>query len=136
MVPNSKREEDFSRGCGAPHFIAYARKTHFDVEYSFLDIKTGCRDAGRDLALIKRQRPNLLGISVFLVLPGTYLFDSASAFDLKYDADNDMNVLSSFSFSEEDLNSMRDLFSSYVKSGSRFHHGDKKKEDGNASRGG
>ena len=59
------------------------------------------------------------------VFPGTCFFDNASSFDLKYDADNGMNVLSSFSFSEDDLNSMRDLLSSYIKSGSRFCRVDK-----------
>ncbi len=58
------------------------------------------------------------------VFPGTLFFDNASRFDLKYDLSDGLKALSCFSYSNDDLNSMRELFEQYAASSKRFVRGD------------
>jgi radical SAM superfamily enzyme YgiQ (UPF0313 family) len=58
------------------------------------------------------------------VFPGTHFFDHAADYDLTYDPAGDMKALSCFSYTQQDLDAMRELLFDYIKSGAPFVHGD------------
>lgn len=58
------------------------------------------------------------------VFPGTFFFDNASAFELRYDPADGMKAHSCFSFTENDMDTMREIFDSYIQTGCRFVRGD------------
>lgn len=58
------------------------------------------------------------------VFPGTHFFDRAADYTLTYDPAGGMKALSCFSYTEQDLDAMRELLFDYIKSGAPFVHGD------------